>query len=585
MIAREHRLPGFVELAELGAGAQGEVVLARHESGGGPVAIKYLAADLLGDASARNVFRDEAQLLKRVVDPHVARLLDYRESPWGAAIILEAVPGRSLRKVLDERTEPLTPEAALATLKGSLLGLAAAHAAGVVHRDYKPANVLVQDDGQSKLIDFGVAVLTGQGGRAGTPAYMSPEQWSGNPATPATDLYAATCVFVECITGNKPFQATTIAELRTAHEAGFSSFDRIPEPLRPLVQRGLTKNPSDRVWNAYEFVREVEAVAVRTYGPDWERRGLIAFGAVAAVVATTLPAAALAGAALAPGAAATGAGAAASTTAAGHAAAGVAQSAASADVMAKTGASVSKGFLSKVGGAKVAAGIGTVGVGAAIATWVLWPTGPGVGGESRGGIHGYWTRPGVLTGQLSMPASETPYMDMRMKVTPARMKRGTTLHLVLEFRAKTTAGAKYLPGGRRQCFGKDTKRADTVNNYGFGWTSTDAPSEDKDYLFFFRVPPAKPKQLPTGTGAIYLEAQSKVTGKSEPYSLAECAYLSRWTDTFTLRIPGPEVLAPGTYLVTPYSPMQITGKREGVSQEAMGTVNEGSAPLIEVLKN
>ncbi|WP_205718032.1 protein kinase domain-containing protein, partial [Actinomadura soli] len=124
MTPREHRLPGYVELAELGTGAQGEVVLARHESGGGPVAIKYLATGLLGDPAARSTFRDEAVMLKRVNDPHVARLLDYLESPWGAAIILEAVPGRSLRRILDEHDGPLAPEAALATLKGSLLGLA-----------------------------------------------------------------------------------------------------------------------------------------------------------------------------------------------------------------------------------------------------------------------------------------------------------------------------------------------------------------------------------------------------------------------------------------------------------------------------
>ncbi|WP_396447463.1 serine/threonine-protein kinase, partial [Actinomadura sp.] len=306
MTLHEHRLPGFVELAELGTGAQGEVVLARHESGGPPVAIKYLAADLLGDTAARSLFRDEAQMLKRVDNPHVARLLDYLESPWGAAIILEAVPGRPLRKVLDEHEGALTPEAALATLKGSLLGLAAAHAVGVVHRDYKPGNVLVQDDGQSKLIDFGVAVLTGQGGQAGTPAYMAPEQWEGGPATPATDLYAATGVFVECVTGEKPFAGTTLAELKAAHSEGFTSFERVPEPVRPLVRHGLAKSPSDRAWDAYEFVSELESVAVQAYGPDWERRGLLALGAVAAAVVTAVPLAMLGGALLAPGASAAG---------------------------------------------------------------------------------------------------------------------------------------------------------------------------------------------------------------------------------------------------------------------------------------
>ncbi|TDB71994.1 serine/threonine protein kinase, partial [Actinomadura sp. KC216] len=347
MTPRGHRLPGFVELAELGAGAQGVVVLARHESGAGPIAIKYLAPDLLGDPAARSVFRDEAAMLKRVMDPHVARLLDYLESPWGAAIVLEAVPGRSLRRILDDQQRPFTPEAALTTLKGSLLGLAAAHAVGVVHRDYKPANVLVQDDGQSKLIDFGVAVLAGQKGVAGTPAYMAPEQWTGGPATPATDLYAATCVFVECVSGEKPFRGTTLEDWRAAHTEGPLPLDGVPGPLRPLVERGLAKNPSARTWNANEFINELEAVAVRTYGPDWERRGYLALGATAAAVATSIPLGMLGSALLAPGASSTAAGA-----FAGQASMGYAQGAASADFMAKGGASVSKGVLAKVGGTK-----------------------------------------------------------------------------------------------------------------------------------------------------------------------------------------------------------------------------------------
>ncbi|WP_433477333.1 serine/threonine-protein kinase [Spirillospora sp. CA-142024] len=581
MTSAGHRLPGFVELAELGSGAQGEVVLARHASGGGPVAIKYLAAGLLGDTNARNTFRDEAQMLKRVNDPHVARLLDYLESPWGAAIILEAVPGRPLRKMLDEHDGPLAPEAALATLKGSLLGLAAAHAVGVVHRDYKPANVLVQDDGQSRLIDFGIAVLTGQGGQAGTPAYMAPEQWAGEPATPATDLYAATGVFVECVTGRKPFRGTTLAELKTAHTQGFASFEQVPEPLRPLVRRGLAQTPSERVWNAYEFVSELEDIAVRTYGTDWERQGILALGAVAATVATTVPLAMLGGALLAPGASTTAVGTAASGVA-GHASLGSAQSAVTSDVLAKTGTSASKGVLGKVGGAKGAAAIGTAGVGAVIAAWVFWPAGPGVGGESHGGIHAYWTRPGILTGQIDMPASDTPYMDVTMTVTPARVKRGTSLRFVQRFKARTPEGAKYFPGGRRQCFGKNPKRTDTVGGFQFGWNGDDAPFKG-DHLAFYRVPPAKPKELPTGTGAIFVRAKFTRPGMAQPYVAAECAYLSTQTATATLRIPGPKVLEPGTYLVTSISPMRITGTRAGVSQEAMGTVNEGAAPLIEVL--
>jgi serine/threonine protein kinase len=137
----------FEELYELGSGAQGRVVLARRVGTGEMVAIKYLAPALLGDPRHKAMFRDEVNMLVRVADPHVARLYEYVGTPEGAAIVMEAVNGVSLREVL--RHGPMAPEAALVVLKGSLLGLAAAHAVRVVHRDYKPANVLVEGNGNS----------------------------------------------------------------------------------------------------------------------------------------------------------------------------------------------------------------------------------------------------------------------------------------------------------------------------------------------------------------------------------------------------------------------------------------------------
>ncbi|WP_433230155.1 serine/threonine-protein kinase [Actinomadura formosensis] len=584
MTPSEHRLPGFIELAELGSGAQGEVVLARHESGGGPVAIKYLAPGLLGDTAAWSVFRAEAQMLKRVDNPHVARLLDYLESPWGAAIILEAVPGRPLRKVLDEREGPLAPEAALATLKGSLLGLAAAHAAGVVHRDYKPANVLVQDDGQSKLIDFGVAVLTGQGGHAGTPAYMAPEQWAGEPATPATDLYAATCVFVECVTGEKPFGGTTLTELKTSHEEGFASFDRVPEPLRPLVRRGLTKSPGERVWNAYEFVGELETAAVQAYGPDWERRGLLALGVVAAAVVAAVPLALLSGALLTPGASATGAMAA---TTAGHVSAGLAQGATSVDTMAKAGTSASKGFLSKVGGTKGATGIGAVGVGAVIAAWYFWP-GPSVGGTSHAGVHAYFTKPGVLLGQAHLPAAETPYIDLKYSVAPARAKTGTEVRIVEQFRARTPGSLYYTPSGERQCLGRGAKPPKTHwYQWGIGLDKDQLDAKSTEVLAFYRIPPAKKNEIPQKTAnAKILPVRSETTDQHQPFVQAECATMSRWTTTIKIVLPGHRLLPPGKYLVTPRVPMKITTTLRGdeaIPPESAGATIDGTLPVIEVL--
>ncbi|RFU37568.1 serine/threonine protein kinase, partial [Actinomadura logoneensis] len=269
------RVPGFTTVRELGEGGQGAVVLARHDASGTLVAIKYVA-----DGTDRTLLRHEAAMLGRADSPHVARLFELVETAEGAAIVMEAVDGVPLRTVL-ERQGALVPEAALAVLKGSLLGLAAAHALGVVHRDYKPANVVVPPDGRSKLIDFGIAVDAGRrSGGAGTPPYMAPEQWRGGVATPATDVYAATCVFFECVTGRRPF-AGGQAALEHAHLTEPPPVEAVPEALRPLVGHGMAKDPARRPAGAADFVAELEAVASAAYGADWERRGVRALAATA----------------------------------------------------------------------------------------------------------------------------------------------------------------------------------------------------------------------------------------------------------------------------------------------------------------
>ncbi len=152
----EWDVPGYTELRALGSGGFGEVVLARHDASGVLVAIKYLRPDLLADQEFVEMFRGEAATLASLDDPNVVRLYEYVESPAGAAIVMELIDGVSLRDIL-ARQGSTTAEAALVVLEGSLLGLAAAHRRGVVHRDYKPENVLVNGNGTSKLTDFGIS--------------------------------------------------------------------------------------------------------------------------------------------------------------------------------------------------------------------------------------------------------------------------------------------------------------------------------------------------------------------------------------------------------------------------------------------
>ncbi|TDD69038.1 serine/threonine protein kinase, partial [Actinomadura darangshiensis] len=357
-------VPGYSELRALGEGAQGRVVLARHEGTGRPAAIKYLAESLLGDAGFRERFRGEAELLSRLRNPFVAQLFGLVEAPEGAAIVMEAVDGAPLKAVLAERG-PLEPEAALAVLKGSLLGLAAAHGLGIVHRDYKPANVIVRGDGLSKLIDFGIAVDAGASGRSGTPVYMAPEQWRDEPASPATDVYAAACVFFECVTGRRPYTAEDQVGLMGRHLTAPIPVQDVPEPLRPLIGRGLAKDPWERPMGAAAFVSELESVAAGAYGSDWEGRGVRTLAGTAAALSMLFPLTALG---LGSGGASAGAaGAAGSAGAAG--AAGGAGGAGGAGTASAAGKGVI-GTLGAKGTAAVAGGAAAVAVGGGAAVYV-----------------------------------------------------------------------------------------------------------------------------------------------------------------------------------------------------------------------
>ncbi|WP_436528681.1 protein kinase domain-containing protein [Actinoplanes sp. HUAS TT8] len=285
------QLSGYTPVRPLGAGASGSVVLAVHDETGTSVAIKYLTPGLGDDATFRAAFRREARLLGEIDDPHVSRLYEYVETADGAAIVMELVNGVTLRQMLREHG-PTSPEAALVVLKGSLAGLAAAHMHGVVHRDYKPENVLVDGDGLSKLADFGIAMPVGEGADtvvSGTPRYMAPEQWHGSPATPACDIYAATATFFECLTGKPPYDGTTIFVLHEQHTSAPIPTDPAPEPVHDLLRLGMAKQPADRPPHAQAFLAILEQVAGTTYGPEWEEHGLRDLARRAALLAALWP--------------------------------------------------------------------------------------------------------------------------------------------------------------------------------------------------------------------------------------------------------------------------------------------------------
>jgi serine/threonine-protein kinase len=279
------QLAGFAEARELGSGGSGRVVLARHETTGNEVAIKYLAEWLSRDAAHLANFRSEAQLMAGLVDPHLVTLYEYVETTAGAAIVMDLLQGVALRKLL-ESGGPLSPEAALTLLKGSLLGLAALHAQGVVHRDYKPDNVMVDANGGTKLVDYGIAAPVGEiAGVSGTPLYMAPEQWRGEPSNAATDVYAATATFVECLTGHPMFSGKTVGALLQQHLTVPPPLQELPEAVRPIAAAGLAKDPAERLGDANALVARLDVFAPAAYGPDWESHGRAHLAARAVLLA------------------------------------------------------------------------------------------------------------------------------------------------------------------------------------------------------------------------------------------------------------------------------------------------------------
>ncbi|MFF5263103.1 serine/threonine-protein kinase [Actinomadura viridis] len=573
MTSKGWQVPGYSQLQELGSGAQGRVVLARHDATGHSVAIKYLASAPAGDTRGRATFRREAELLQRVTAPNVARVLGYVESPQGAAIVMEAVPGHSLRAVLDAHKRPLSPEAALVILKGSLRGLAAAHSVGVIHRDYKPANVLVQNDGQSKLIDFGVAVLSGQGGVMGTPAYMAPEQWHGGPASPATDVYAATCVFYECVTGHKPYSATTQEGLRSQHLAAPVPMNGLPEPLRPLVAQGMAKNPGQRQWNVSAFIGQLELVATATYGPDWERRGLVALGATVAVAAA-LPIAVISGA-VSPGAViGTGL-----------------------QAVSEAGRALgAKGLFSKIGGSKGVAGAGAATAATAMLAVFFWPQGPVVGGTSSGDYRAYFTKPRLVLNNASIPDGDnnaSPLFAISQTISPSRGKPGTKVRMTIEQHSRAIWRLQYISPGNFRCRGPYSERADAYHQgytfaLGDGVYSEDESKKPKVWLFETKENEpagALPERHP-----IRIPATRKDGQPTKRYAMANCAWTFQISRVSDFTIPPSTSLRPGKYKVAPHYPIGIAmvktlanGRFVPMDPAMAGARVEGSLPTLVVL--
>jgi serine/threonine-protein kinase len=270
----------------------GEVWQATDLVIGRTVAIKILKDEYLGDPGFLERFRAEARHAALVNHEGIANVFDYGEEDGSAYLVMELVPGEALSAIL-ERERILSPDRVLDIVAQTAMALQAAHAAGLVHRDIKPGNLLITPDGRVKITDFGIAriadqvPLTATGQVMGTVQYLSPEQASGHPASPQTDIYSLGIVAYEALAGRRPFTGESQVAIAMAqiNETPPELPVTISEPVRNLVYASIAKNPADRPATASHLARAAQSL----------RRGDVAAAATAvpailgpgAVAATT----------------------------------------------------------------------------------------------------------------------------------------------------------------------------------------------------------------------------------------------------------------------------------------------------------
>ncbi|MFC4138294.1 MULTISPECIES: serine/threonine-protein kinase [unclassified Microbacterium] len=253
--------------SRIAIGGMGEVWEATDHVIGRTVAIKILKDEYMGDPGFLERFRAEARHAALVNHEGIASVFDYGEENGSAYLVMELVPGEALSTVL-ERDGELSADKTLDIVAQTASALQAAHAAGLVHRDIKPGNLLITPDGRVKITDFGIAriadqvPLTATGQVMGTVQYLSPEQASGHPASPATDIYSLGIVAYECLAGKRPFTGESQVAIAMAqiNEQPPPLPATVPQPVQNLVMAMIAKKPADRPSSAATVARAAQAL-------------------------------------------------------------------------------------------------------------------------------------------------------------------------------------------------------------------------------------------------------------------------------------------------------------------------------------
>ena len=235
-----------------------------------PVALKVMDARYANDTQFLTRFQMEARAVARLKDPGLVAIYDQGHDGPRPFLVMELVEGGTLRELLRERG-PMPPHAVVAVLRPVLSGLAVAHRAGLVHRDVKPENVLISDDGEVKLVDFGLVRAIAEAGITstsvilGTASYLSPEQVVGTATGPRSDVYSVGIMAFELLTGTTPFQgdnALSVAHQRLDRDVPppSSVIAGVPPQFDAFIARATARDPEARFIDAADMGRELEAV-------------------------------------------------------------------------------------------------------------------------------------------------------------------------------------------------------------------------------------------------------------------------------------------------------------------------------------
>jgi Protein kinase domain len=286
---------GYRIEARAGQGGMGVVYRAHDQRLKRAVALKLIAPDLALDERFRERFARESELAMALEHPHVVPIHDAGEFDGQLYLVMRFVEGTDLRSLLREEGA-LEPRRALAIVSQIANALDAAHAKGLVHRDVKPSNVLLDQSEHVYLADFGLTRRVADDGAQftgarslGTPAYLAPEQIEGGPVDGRADVYSLGCMLYECLTGEPPFVGPSRLAVAWAHleeePPRISERDRkLPEALDDVIGKALAKKPEDRYENCRGLVAEAEAALGLGSTHPWRRRA-IALAAVMIAVA------------------------------------------------------------------------------------------------------------------------------------------------------------------------------------------------------------------------------------------------------------------------------------------------------------